>query len=73
MGMRVAIRVDVAVGVAMMARWDGVELDPGGRDRRFFLGPITLGIVARLSSPGLHRGAPARRRGRARYACMDRV
>jgi hypothetical protein len=26
-----------------------------------------------LPSPGLHPGAPARRRGRARYACMDRV
>jgi hypothetical protein len=26
-----------------------------------------------LPSPGLHRRAPARRQGRARYACMDRV
>lgn len=73
MRMRMAIRMDVAIGVAVVAGRDGIELDPGGLDRRFLLGPITLGIVARLSSPGLHRSVPARRRGRARYACMDRV
>jgi hypothetical protein len=71
--MRVAVGMDVAIGMTVVAGRDRVELDPGGLDRRLLLGPITLGIVARLSTPGLHRRAPARRRGRARYACMDRV
>jgi hypothetical protein len=45
MGMGVTVSVDVPVTVAVVSRWDRVEVDAGLRDRRLHLGPIPFRVI----------------------------
>jgi hypothetical protein len=52
--MSVAIRVGVAVGMAVMSGRDRVEVDPRRRDGGLCLGTIALWVITREPAPRLH-------------------
>ena len=66
-GMAVPVGMDLVV-VAVEARWDRIEIDPGGLDG---LGRVR-GTVTGQAAPRLHRSPTATAR-LARYACTLRV
>ena len=79
-GLRVVVRVGMAVGmgllaVPVLARGDRVEVDPGGLERRLGLGVVALRVVAGQRTPGLHDGATSlgASAALARYASTHRV
>jgi len=66
-------RVDL-VTMAVLAGRGGVKVDPAVRE--FVERPIDLGFALvpwRTGGPGPHRRPAMKARGRARYACTQRV